>query len=222
MSTTTMPTADELRAEIEAHEQTIAECEREIGALTLDGRTSADPTRRARDARLAIERIEAALAELVRREQADDEERRRGAASVRRREAYLWAAEQARRLIALVEAQLKVKEAEEHLASWRGAPGSQKVRYAQNPVREMGTAGSDLDADVLVAVPETPGEDNVGPAVLRARIERWTAAADLAERRAAAEACGEGADLSGVESTRSRERREARMRQRAAAGSSFG
>ena len=62
-TTTTVIGADELRAQITAHEATLAEAEREIGVATLEGRATTAATKRAGAARDAIRHLRSALDE---------------------------------------------------------------------------------------------------------------------------------------------------------------
>src|SRR5688500_14987510 len=107
------PTAEELREQLASHEETIAEAEREIGAAALDGKSSAAATKRIRDARTGVQRCQAALEELERREQTAEEQARLAAASAERLASYRWAAEWLTRWEALLVCHAELKAAEE-------------------------------------------------------------------------------------------------------------
>src|SRR3954471_7237734 len=88
MNATTELSADDLREQIAQHEQQAAEAEREAGVALLDGKSTTAATKRAREAREAVGRCQAALEELERRQVEAEEQARTGAASVARLATY--------------------------------------------------------------------------------------------------------------------------------------
>jgi hypothetical protein len=200
---TRAPTAEELREQLASHEETIAEAERQIGAAALDGKSSAAATKRIRAARTGVERCQAALEELERREQTAEEQARLAAASAERLASYRWAAEWLTRWEALLVCHAELKAAEEHLRAYGGERGAGKILNVKSFLRGR-PEDSDLDTDLIHGVPEMPqGREIFLPT--HYTIERFRAVRELANTRAEQEERGEGTDWSGVPSTAKRE-----------------
>lgn len=111
MTTATIPTADEIRAQITQHREAITEAEREIGAAALDGQSTKAAEKRMQDARDGIARCEAALQELDRR---GDDAQERAEAAVRAN-SYRWAVAFLTRAEAVLEAYGPLLEASARL-----------------------------------------------------------------------------------------------------------
>ncbi|MEX1142328.1 MAG: hypothetical protein WEB79_08495, partial [Thermoleophilaceae bacterium] len=131
-------------------------------------------------------------------------------------------AEYARRCVAVFDAQAQLRAAEDAVYALRDAPGARKVLREKTPGRYGGPDQSDLDADVLVGVPEYPKSASVRKPIRfheRTTADGLREVAAAAERRATAEANGEGENLAGVPTAAIRERqarREADRKERAA------
>jgi hypothetical protein len=83
-------TAEKLRAQLAEHEQQIADAERELGTATLDGSDHRRATKTLTAAREDAKRVEAALAELKRREQETWHKAWAAAVSAERLRGYRW------------------------------------------------------------------------------------------------------------------------------------
>jgi hypothetical protein len=216
-TTTTEITADELRQQITNHEQEIAEAEREIGAAALDGKRPAAATKRARDGREAIRRCQAALAELERRETEAAEEARTGAASVARLASY-------ESIVAYLELAetflLRRNEYEAAKKAVEDFPVDRKFLAAKRGGRHQSPDESDLDTDLVLAVPDTwaPEYRKKGgvTTVLRGMTaERARELRGFAEARAEEERSGNGVDRSQPYGTWDQQMNELRKAERA-------
>jgi hypothetical protein len=108
-------TRERLRSELAKHEQRIAEAESELGAATLDGSDQREAIERLRTARDDAKRVDAAIAELDRRE---DEAWRKAwdaTVSAERSRGFQWFVEYVDRVTAYLRAQAAADEAADRL-----------------------------------------------------------------------------------------------------------
>jgi colicin import membrane protein len=211
------PSAEELRAMIEAQQGELEEAERALGPSVLDSSDSRKVQARIEKARGAIAGYEAALLELDRREAAQAEEERLAAASEQRRLAYEFCAEYFQVVERVLAAQRKVQEAAAGLSALLALPGRRKVQAVQ--FRAGGDPGAavstDLDTDLLVQVPSIRlAEQKEVPIFRMLTVESCAALRARALELAQAEAEGRGVDYSGDPGDRVRARGERRLRLR--------
>jgi fused signal recognition particle receptor len=224
---TAAPTREELLGQLEDYRGLIADAEAAIGAAALDNTSPSAVARqkKLKDARDGAERMEAALAELDRREEAQADQGALAAASAERKLNYEWCATYLGRVETVLALQAELRAAEGELLALNTARGGGKVRNAKRGYRGVGPVECDLDTDLIAALPSPPAKPKAAGETMeiwRRNVqvgtpERARELRELAELRAQQEAAGEGIDYSGVEPARSRERRERREATRAAA-----
>jgi hypothetical protein len=203
--TTASPTAEELRDQLAAHEREIEAAEVAIGEAALDRTNVAAATKRLAKARQDVEQTKAALVELERRERVRDEREREAARAAERLHSYKWAVEFLTRAEAVLEAHAQARVAEDRLY----ALGRNRKLNPNSYLRETPDE-SDLDADVILSIPDLPSRARGRWEPMRFgerfTIERLREARALAEARAEEEARGDGIDWSGQPGARMRRR----------------